>query len=315
MKKTWMNVVRVVVSIGALAFLVWKIDLGKTLDELRQADLRYLLAAFLLFLLGLVVRAWRWFVLVHSLDPKVSFGRLVHLYFVGQFFSSFLPTAFGGDVVRATELTQDTDTSAAIGTVLLDRMFGLLVNFGLGLVLLPLSVARMEPWLVASLVAIAGGGLALGALILEGRILRRLTAQLPRALSLAGQGPLAKIYAAVTSCGRRAVLSALGVSAVFNVINVIINWLCGLAVGTGISLGYFFAVTPLISVSLLVPSVGGWGVRELVSTAVFASVGAEKATMLGVSLGLIALAAGLVGGSIYLIDGARGMLAAGRGAE
>jgi uncharacterized membrane protein YbhN (UPF0104 family) len=315
MKKTWMNVLRVAVSIGALAFLVWNIDLAKTLDELRRVDLGYLLVAFLLFLLSLVVRAWRWFVLVRSLDPKVCFRRLLHLYFVGQFFSSFLPTAFGGDVVRAAELTQDTDPSAAIGTVLLDRMLGLMVNFGLGLVLLPLTVARMEPWLVGALVAIAGGGLALGVMILEGRIIRRLTRGLPGVLSLAGEGPLAKIYAAVTNCGRRAVLSALQASLVFNVINVIINWLCGLAVGTGISLGYFFVVTPLISVSLLVPSVGGWGVRELVSTAVFASVSAEKAAMLGVSLGLIALAAGLVGGGIYLIDGARGMLAARRETE
>jgi uncharacterized membrane protein YbhN (UPF0104 family) len=315
MKKGWMNVLRVAVSIGALAFLVWSIDLAKTLDELRRVDLRYLLVGFLLFLLSLVVRAWRWFVLVRSLDPSVSFGRLVHLYFVGQFFSSFLPTAFGGDVVRAAELTQDTDTSAAIGTVLLDRMLGLMVNFGLGLALLPLSLARMESWLVGALVAIAGGGLALGVLILEGRTLRRLTRELPGVLSLAGQGPLAKVYAAVTSCGRQALWSALVASLVFNVINVMINWLCGLAVGAGISLGYFFVVTPLISVSLLVPSVGGWGVRELVSTAVFASVSAEKAAMLGVSLGLIALAAGLVGGGIYLIDGARGMLAARRGTE
>ena len=311
-KRGWLNVTRVLISAGALVFLCWRIDPGKTLDELRQVDLRYLLAAFVLFVLGLVIRAYRWFVLVRSLDPGVSFGRLLRLYFVGQFFSSFLPTAFGGDVVRAAELTQDTDTSAAIGTVLLDRMSGLLMNFVLGLALLPLSAVRMEPWLVGTLVAITGGGLVLGALVLEGRILRQVTGWLPGALSLAGQGPLAKIYAAVTSCGRRAVLRALGVSLVFNVVNVTINWLCGEAVGADIGLGYFFAVTPLLSVSLLVPSIGGWGVRELVSTAVFAPIGTEKAVTLGVALGLISLAAGFIGGGAYLVEGTRGVLAARR---
>jgi uncharacterized protein (TIRG00374 family) len=86
-KKRWLNLVRVLISVGALAFLFWQIGLGETLDVLRQADLRYLLAAFLLFVLSLVIRAYRWFVLVRGLDPDVPFGRLLRLYFVGQFFN------------------------------------------------------------------------------------------------------------------------------------------------------------------------------------------------------------------------------------
>ncbi|MBE9471132.1 MAG: flippase-like domain-containing protein, partial [Chloroflexi bacterium] len=69
MKKRGMNVLRVLVSAGALAFLFWKIGLGETLAVLRQADLRYLLAAFLMYILSLIIRAYRWFVLLHSLDP------------------------------------------------------------------------------------------------------------------------------------------------------------------------------------------------------------------------------------------------------
>jgi len=309
LKKGWMNVLRVAVSAGALAFLFWKIGLGETLAVLRQADLRYLLAAFLLFVLSLVIRAYRWLVLLRSLAPNVPFGRLLRLYFVGAFFNAFLPTSFGGDVVRALELARDTDGSAAVGTVLLDRMTGLLVLFVMGLAVLPFHATRMEPWLVWLLLAVAGGGLIVGALVPEGRFLRRITGRLPVGLSLAGRGPLAKVYAAVTGCGRRAVLSAFGVSVVFNIINVLINWLCGQAVGAGISLGYFFVVTPLLSVSLLIPSIGGWGVRETVSTAVFAptGAGANVAAALGVSLGGVTLAAGLVGGVLYGVEGLRGL--------
>ena len=308
-KKRWMNVLRVLISVGALAFLFRQIGLGKTLDVLRQADLRYLLAAFLLYILSLIIRAYRWFVLLHSLDPTVPLSRLLRLYFVGAFFNAFLPTTYGGDVVRALELTRDTDASASVGTVLLDRMTGLLVLFVMGLAVLPFHAAQMERWLVWLLFAVAGGGLVVGALVLEGRFLRRLTGWLPAGLSLAGQGQLAKIYAAVTGCGWRAVLSAFGVSAVFNVVNVVINWLCGQALGAEISLGYFFAVTPLLSVSGLIPSIGGWGVREAVSTAVFAptGAGANVSVALGMSLNGIALAAGLVGGVVYGIEGLRGL--------
>ncbi len=87
MKRRWMNGVRILISIGALAFLFWKIGLGKTLAVLVQADLRYLLAALVLFVLSLVVRACRWFVLLRSLALDVPFGRLLRLYFVGQLVS------------------------------------------------------------------------------------------------------------------------------------------------------------------------------------------------------------------------------------
>lgn len=309
MKKRLINILRILISLSALGILFWQIGLGSTLDVLRSADFRYLLAAFVLFVVGLVIRAYRWYVLIHVLDPAVSFARLLRLYFVGQFFNSFLPTSFGGDVVRAFELTQDTDSSAAIGTVLLDRMSGIMVLFLMGLSVLPFLASDLETWLVRALILIAGGGLLVSTLILEGSILRRLSSRLPDKLSLAGEGTLAKIYAALTGCGWRAVAKAFGVSAVFNVCNVVINWLCGQAVGIDVGLGYFFAVTPLISVSLLVPSIGGWGVRESVSTAVFSSAGvnANVAAALGVTMGGIALAAGLIGGCLYLIDTLRHM--------
>jgi len=310
MKKRGMNVLRVLVSAGALAFLFWKIGLGETLAVLRQADLRYLLAAFLLFVISLVIRACRWFVLLRGLAPGVPFGRLVHLYFVGAFFNAFLPTGFGGDVVRALELSGDTNTSAAVGTVLLDRMSGLLVLFAMGLITLPFTFTRLEPWLAGLLVGIAGGGLLAGALVLEGRFLRRVTGRLPSVLSLRGEGFLAQVYAAVTGCGRRAVLEALGVSLVFNVVNVLVNWLCGLAVGIPQGPGFYFIVTPLISVTLLVPvSISGLGVRDWVAVALFSSVGvdANTAAAMSLSIYLVSAAAGLVGGALYGIEGLRGL--------
>ncbi len=306
-----MNVLRVVISVGALAFLFWRIGLGETLAVLRRAQVGYLALAFTLFASSLVVRAFRWRILLHGLGLHVPFTRLVRLYFVGQFFSSFLPSQFGGDVVRAIELTQDTASSAAIGTVLLDRLTGLLMLFGMGLAVLPLQAASMERWLVWTLVGVAGGGLLIGVLMLEGRVLRWLTGRLPARISLSGEGALARVYAAVTGCGWRAVLRAASVSVFFNLLNVLINWLCSRAVGMRLGLGYFFVVTPLIAVAGLIPSIGGWGVRETVATAVFSPAGesANVAAALGVSMGAIGLLVGLLGGLLYALEGMRGLRA------
>ncbi|MGD2143252.1 MAG: lysylphosphatidylglycerol synthase transmembrane domain-containing protein [Anaerolineae bacterium] len=303
-----LNVLRVVISVGLLAFVLWTNDPNDILAELRQSDLRYLLAASMLFLLGLVVRAYRWLLLVRSLEPAVPFGRLLNLYFVGQFFSTFLPTTYGGDVVRALELTQDSDSSAAIGTVLLDRLTGLMMLALIGLVVLPSQIGRMERWLVWVLLGLMLAILGGGTLVIEGHFLRWLTSRLPPKLSLVGRGPLAKVYTAVTGCGQRAVLSALGVSIVFNVANVVINWLCGKAMAIGIGLDYFFVISPIFSISGLIPSIGGWGVRETLSTAIFGSVNSEKAAAWGIALGLVMLAAGLVGGIVYLVGSVHRML-------
>jgi len=178
------------------------------------------------------------------------------------------------------------------------------------LIALPFTFTRLEPWLAGLLVGIAGGGLLAGALVLEGRFLRRVTGRLPSVFSLRGEGFLAQVYAAVTGCGRRAVLEALGVSLVFNVVNVLINWLCGLAVGIPQGPGFYFIVTPLISVTLLVPvSISGLGVRDWVAVALFGSVGvdANTAAAMSLSIYLVSAAAGLVGGMLYGIEGLRGL--------
>jgi uncharacterized membrane protein YbhN (UPF0104 family) len=310
MKRKWLNALRVLISVGALGFLLWQIGLGETLTVLRSADLRLLLTAFALVLVSLVIRAGRWAVLLWALELRVSFKRLVYLYFVGTFFNSFLPSGFGGDVARAIELTQDTPPPAAVGTVLVDRMTGLLVLLLIGLLALPFSVANLPLWLVWLLIAVASGGLLAGVLILEGRLLRRATAWLPDRLSLAGSGTLGRIYAAVSGCGWRAIGQALAVSLVFNLINILINYLCGRAVGIDLSLGYFFVTAPLISISLMIPvSIGGIGVRDWVVVALFDPVGVSSNTAASMSLSLYAVsaAAGLVGGLLYGIQGLREM--------
>lgn len=313
MNKRLSNLLRVAVSVGLLAFVLCTNDAGTIWSELRQSDLRYLLAALTLVLLSLVIRAYRWLVLIRGLGPDVPFTRLLHLYFVGQFFSTFLPTTYGGDVIRAFELTEDTDSSAAVGTVLLDRLTGLMMLALIGLLVLPFQMERMAEWLVWLLLGLMLAILVGGALLIEGRLLRWLTARLPSKLSLVGQGPLAKVYSAVTGCGWRAVGRAFGVSLVFNVVNVVINWLCGRAMGTGISIGFFFVISTLFSIAGLIPSIGGWGVRETLGTAVFGSVGPEKAAAWGIALNLIMLAAGLVGGAVYLVGSIYDMLVEQRG--
>ncbi len=313
-RRLWANLFRVALSVTALVLLLREVGSANVVEVLKDAAPGYLGAAFLLFLLGIVIRVFRWQALLHGFGVKPPFALLLKLYLVGNFFNAVLPSGFGGDVVRVVELAQQNRQSAAVGTVIVDRLTGILSLMALGLAVLPFTQG-LAPWLVWMFVVIAIVGLFGGALLLEGRLLRRITARLlqarlPQALSLAGQGKLADIYAAVSGSGARAIWQALALSTLFNLVNIAIYWLCGLAVGIDVSLGFYFVFVPLLSLTLLVPiSVGGLGARDWVAQPLFGSVGVPDAVAAGMTLLVYAvtLAVGLIGLTIYLVEGLAGL--------
>ena len=57
---------QLLVSVGILAYLLWQIDVGKTIDLIRSSNGWYLLAAYAIFLATTVGMAWRWGALLAS---------------------------------------------------------------------------------------------------------------------------------------------------------------------------------------------------------------------------------------------------------
>ncbi|MGC9394692.1 MAG: lysylphosphatidylglycerol synthase transmembrane domain-containing protein [Anaerolineae bacterium] len=308
-RRLWASLFRVALSATALALLLREVGGADVVEVLKDAAPGYVGAACLFFLLGIVIRVFRWRALLHGLGVTPPLRLLLKLYLVGNFFNAVLPSGFGGDVVRVVELAQQEQRSAAIGTVIVDRLTGILSLMALGLVVLPFT-RGLAPWLVGTFIVVAVGGLLGGALLLEGRLLRRLTARMPPALSLAGQGKLADIYAAVSGSGARAIWQALALSTLFNLVNIAVYWLCGLAVGIDVPLGFYFVFVPLLSLTLLIPiSVGGLGARDWVAQPLFGSVGVPAAAAAGLTLAVYAvmLAIGLIGLAIYLVEGLAGL--------
>jgi len=301
---------RVVLSVLTLGILISQVGGRDLLNALRGADVGLLVLAWALFLLGVVVRVFRWRALLHGLGLRPPFWLLLRLYLVGGFFNAFLPSGFGGDVVRVVELGQhEEDRAAVLGTVLVDRLTGILSLLAMGLAVLPFAKG-LTPAVCWVFAGVAGAGLLAGALVLEGRLLRRLTPWLPTRVSLAGEGALAKVYAAVTGSGSRALWVALGLSTVFNLINVLVHWVCGRAVGLELQSSAYFVVVPLLALALLLPiSVGGLGARDWVGQLLLVPSGVPDTLSAAWTLSVWAVtaAAGLVGGLIYLYEGLAGL--------
>ena len=315
-RRRWVsNLLKVLISAGALGWVLSSIPLTEIVEAVKGADLWLLALAYLVFTLSLVVRAGRWLILLRGLRSPVSFWRLVELYFVGSFFNSFLPSGFGGDVIRAAEVTRDVDAGAAVGTVLVDRLTGLMVLFVMALVALPLSSGMLPPEIAWPIAAISAAGLVASCVLLQGGLLvwlsrfveRWLPAKLAAALSPIGKGLVGKIHRSVTGCGWRAVGGALATSLVFNSMLVGTWILCGEALGLAVSPVAYIMFIPILSLALMVPSIGGLGVREGVAPLLFSGVGVTDSQAIALSLVIWVLnrGTGIVGGVVYLATNLR----------
>ena len=302
MRKHWTTLLKLGVTLAGLALVLTRFDLGRILIAVQQAAPLWLFAGFTLVNASLVLRAYRWLLLVRGLGAVVPFRRLVELYFVGSFFNAFLPSGFGGDVVRVLEIAQNVPSSIAAGTVLLDRLTGLIMLFALALFALPFRASGFPAELAGGIAVICVVGLFGGFILLEGSLLRRVVGWLPARLANAGDGFLSRFSEAVEQCGRRAIVGALAVSIAFNLLQAVWWYTTGLALGYEIDYVYYLLVVPVLSLMLILPSIGGLGVREVAAPLLFAPAGLSPEQAIALTLVVFGLErlSGLLGGLLYL---------------
>ena len=304
------NLARILISAGLLAWIIRSAGLAQLVEVARTADWRPYGLAACLALVGIGVRALRWQALLNAAGARVPFRRTLYLYFVGAFFNTFLPTGFGGDVVRVLEIGPGATSQQAAGTALVDRLTGFIVLFALALVALPFSYRLLPPGTAVVIALGAAGVLLASALLFEGRLLRTLTGWLPRSLSLAGDAWIGKTYDVITACGRRGVAAALLFSLWFNLQLMVESVLVARALGVDVSPWVFFLFVPVATAALLVPiSISGFGVREGIYVTLFGQLGVDPALAVALSLATYSLdfLMGLVGGGVYLAAGVLGL--------
>jgi uncharacterized membrane protein YbhN (UPF0104 family) len=135
-----------------------------------------------------------------------------------------------------------------------------------------------------------------------------LASRLLRLVGLARYQP--KLHGMVASLQRYrghrpALLQAFALSLALQSLIIVVYYLVGQSLGTGVSLGYFFLYVPLITTLAMLPiSVAGLGVREGGVVYFFAKVGVDGSTALGMSLIWFALSASVsaLGGLALLVD-------------
>lgn len=293
---------RVAVTLAAFAVIFTRAPIGEIFAAGRSLSPGAFLGALFFVLVSLFLGAFRWRALLaaYGAVQLPSLRRLLHLYFVGLFYNTYVPGAVGGDVVRGVASREAfgddplASTTGGLAVVFVERICGvaaLLVISAGAFLLCPIeSVEGLWFWATVGLVAVmtAVTGLAAApklAPLFSGRI-GRLLASIPK---LRRGGPLAM-----------ALLLSLGVQYA----NVLAGHTIVSSLAPAVTLGDSAIAMPLIGASAFFPlTVSGAGVREFVFAALYHTVGVPEATAYAASLSYWAaqLAVAGVGGVLSLV--------------
>jgi glycosyltransferase 2 family protein len=115
------------VSLVALFLVLQTIDLQKTADELRSADLRWIAFGWLLIVTDLALRGLRWQRLVRPIK-SVPYLHMEAYLLIGYLMNNILPARLG-ELVRSHYLGDREGISrvSALGTVIVERIVDLVV--------------------------------------------------------------------------------------------------------------------------------------------------------------------------------------------
>jgi len=312
-KKLLFNILKIVVSIGLLIFIFSTIDLQKFLTVVSRANPLWLLAALTMMMLGIVIRAFRWQILLDAIGVRVHIGELTAIYFIGFLFNNVLPSGVGGDAIRMVELNRHSERgSDAVTSVVVDRFLGLSALQAIALIALIFDWEAVPPIVAYFTIIIFLAGLVLGYLLIN----RSLYLTLQTRIKLFRRMTAIKFIGNLFESFQRYPLPALGqaylVSLLFNISLILMNVFIGLALGAQASFAQFAIFVPITSLVLILPiSFAGLGVREETYRRLFGQIGVPEETAVAISLLVYVIGniiTGIFGGIIYLLRSTRGVV-------
>ncbi|MBV8257352.1 MAG: flippase-like domain-containing protein [Actinobacteria bacterium] len=288
------------------AYIVWKIDLGRTGHLLAHARVGWWLLACAIMAGSVWPLAWRWRELLAARGVHERLPWLIRTSFVAYAAGQVLPTSLGGDATRIYETSRRHRGSgaAAAATVILERGLGGATTLVLAAVGFAIAVGRYSVggylWLELALVV----GTVVGAVVLFSTRLHPLLHRvrpLLRAVRL--ERPLREVYVALHSFrGDRGVLAGMfSLTLAVQAARVLAIWASGKAVGVDLSPRPYYVMGPLLFLVMLVPfTINGLAIREsfFVSFLGTLGVGADAAFSTGFLFFVVTIAVSLPGAAI-----------------
>ena len=292
-------VLKAAITLGLIWVVLSNIDMADTLERVRSVSLAVAVGVLALLLGLALLSIMRWQIVMRQFGGVLPFRLTARLFFEGLFFNQALPSTVGGDGVRIYRAFRaGLPLSAAINSVVVDRMLGMTSLMMLAAVAQPLFYERVDS-LGARLSFTAVFVVAVCAILfllilgyLPERFRRWKVVRGLVALSYAARQAFTtpSIFLPVT------VLSILG-----HMISIMVFYLLAVSLDLGVSFVDCLVMVPSVLLLVTVPiSVAGWGLREGAMVAAFGLLGvpaggaAAASVLYGIGMALVALPGGLL---------------------
>ena len=288
---------RILVTTSIFILIFRSIDINQLWATLKQAGLGLLLAALLMQFGSTSVSAYRWQLIMHNLNFGQSVSFYWRSYFKASFFNQGLPTSIGGDAIKVLDVAgQGFRKRDALYGIMLDRITGLAA-----LMWLNLAAYLINPNLLPSPIY------HLTLLLVVGSLVGFMIASSLRHLPWLNAYSRLRIVITLSERLHQAFLNnrilLIGSSLLIPILAMLSIFMTGSALGLRYNLvTYFIIVPPAILLTIIPISMAGWGIREGTLVALFSLIGADKATILAMSIlyGLMQIIVSLPGFIIYL---------------
>jgi len=306
MKIRFSVVLRVIISLSLLSFLLWNMrgHFSGIAGTLASTNLSVFGLATGLFMCTVLVISNRLKLFLAGEGLTVSYIRVVQLTYIGYFFNNFMPTAVGGDIVKAYYAYKYTGEAAkSFVSVFMDRFIGLLSFVLIAAVALLFSWETIDMALKRAVLLFALSGITIFMFALnEG--FAKIALNLLSRLRLWRLGEkISKAYRAVHEYKNRKPLigGTIALSVFSQSIYFLAVYMAARSLGTPIPVKDIFIIMPVVSVITMLPSLGGLGLREGAIVVLFSPIiGRENAFSVSVLVLAILLLTSLIGALIYL---------------
>ncbi|MEW6686076.1 MAG: lysylphosphatidylglycerol synthase transmembrane domain-containing protein [Candidatus Edwardsbacteria bacterium] len=314
MKKHLWTAIRILISLGLIAFILLKVDLKLLLAHLHSTRLAYVVLAVFGYLLIVFICAYRWRLLLRVQEINSEIEYLASLFFIGLFFNNFLPTSFGGDLLRLYYIAEESGKkSESFASILVDRATGFFATLFVAFLALIFLLHQQQGQNMLKIVIIISAIVALlGVLFFSRRIVRRFRFILNLPLIVKIEDKIKKAYNSIYLYRKKPVIIAKTflISCVIQFLLVTVIYLLALSLRLNLPMLPFFLYVPVISLISMIPiSINAWGLQEGSYVVLFgqAGLGKESALALSLFVHFLLVFISLFGGVIFLIQGGRSL--------
>ncbi len=308
MKKLAGSLIKACISLIFILALLWLVrnEIDDALRAIKATNLFIFAGGFSLYLISTLILAIRLRGILAVQSVHISIPQALLFTFIGYFFNNFMPSAVGGDAVKAYYISKKTNkTLESVTSILLDRLIGLfslVIIAAVALIFLGhiidnknVTIGIYAVMLLSALTFI---------LLLNKNFARKFHFILVPFKFFNLDSKIKRLYDTMHGYmnHKGGMFQAFALSFIAQVMTVSTIYLLGLSISANMSFLMLFLIMPIIFAASMFPSLNGLGVREAGFVYFLKGMaGPDKAFAISLLWLATALLGSFIGGIIYAL--------------